>query len=791
MKQLFVGEKSKPGRGLILDKITRLVFSIGDTPAGALVLDNVRLDRDVSAARASFAGLYAFDFGTTKSPVMDGFTAVTPDTQYSAGRGFGLKNARIWRAFDALQPDPLYQDFLCIEAGGLAVDVPNGRYRVSVNIDSPSAYWGEFQMYRRRAILAEGRPVVYETMDFNAFRAKYYRFWNVEDLPSDNTFDKYQKAHFNEKRFDVVVSDGQLNIDFEGQDWACCVSAVVVFPLAQAAQGEEFLEYVQSKRRFHFENYFKRTLHVAAGDPLQPTGADRSRGYVVFQRDFMQDVYYNDTPFQRERGDRLKGEAFAGEYEPVTVSLFPLRALGKVALSAADLIGPNGSIPASAIDLGFVSYRISRINLEGSIYTITPRLVMPGGVADVPQGLTRQFWLTVRTPADAKPGVYRGNVTIRPESGETASVPLEFRVRAGALDPVDIPAGPFGFRIGVPWYDDDRAAARFNAQLTEKSLHKLREYGFTAFSGLPSIAYMGSQNGRPLLNFRTADPQMKYVKDLGFLAVVTYGSGVSGINAYYQDTNQMTGAGFKDYARFIKAVYSEVQNHANRSGWIPVYFNLGDEPGGDDLVRSAENAEAYRKAFPKGPPYFTAATSFSGGSRRDRAFRLASALHAPALNNHDEASVNLLHQAGGDWAFYNGGNRWTFGTYMYKAAKQFGMKFRIAWHWNIVAGDPYYPLDCREDDYAWCNSSPDGQLIASVEFERLREGLDDYRRLLTLARLANEQPGSRTALSVRQLIDGRLAAFHLGQRDHDALFPAEDWTEFRRQVDDAIEALRK
>ena len=38
------------------------------------------------------------------------------------------------------------------------------------------------------------------------------------------------------------------------------------------------------------------------------------------------------------------------------------------------------------------------------------------------------------------------------------------------------------------------------------------------------------------------------------------------------------------------------------------------------------------------------------------------------------------------------------------------MKFRVSWHWNVVAGDPYYALDCREDDYAWCNASPDGRL---------------------------------------------------------------------------------
>jgi hypothetical protein len=791
IKQLFVGEKSKPGRGLNLEKITRLVFSIGDKPAGSLDVDNVRVERDTTAALASFRGLYAFDFGTPTSPVMDGFTAITPTTEYSSGRGFGLQNARVWRAFDALQPDPLYQDFICIEAGGLAVDVPNGRYRVFVNIDSPSEYWGDFQRFRRRAVLAEGRRVVDETMDFKTFRAKYYRFCNVEDTPDDNTFDKYQKPYFNEKQFDVDVSDGQLNLDFDGENWACCVSAVVIFPVAEVASGGQFLEYVHAKRRFYFDNYFKRTLHAPTGDPLRPNDADRSRGYVVFQRDYMQDVFYNDTSSQRERVDVLRGEAFAGEYEPVTLSVVPLRNLGKVSVTASDLIGPSGTIPAGAIDLGSVSYRLSRLNLEGSIYTISPRLVLPGGAADVPKGLTRQFWLTVRTPLDAKPGVYRGAVTIGAQLGGNASVPLEFRVRAGTLDSVDVPAGPFGFRIGVPWFDDDRTASRFNALLTEKSLQKMREYGFTAFSGLPAIAYGGMQRGSPALDFRKADPQMQFVKNLGFLAVVTYGGGVGGVDAYKQDQKQMTAAGFTDYAQFVKAIYSGVQRHADQHRWIPVYFNLGDEPGGDDLVRSAENAEAYRKAFPQGPPYFTAATSFAGGNRRDTVFRFASALHAPALNGHDEPSVDLLHTSGSNWAFYNGANRWTYGIYMFKATKQFGMKFRIAWHWNNVAGDPYYPLDCREDDYAWCNSSPDGQLIPSIEFERLREGLDDYRRLLTLARLAALNPTNPAAVAGTRLIDTRLAAFHLGQRDHDALFPPEDWAEFRRQIDDAIEALRK
>jgi len=791
VKQLYVGEKSRPGRTLNLGGITKLVLGIDDKPPAPLFIDNLRLERDDSPAQAIFDGLYAFDFGLSSSPVMEGFTQITQGTLYSKGRGYGLKDAKVWRSFDVLQPDPLYQDFICIESGGLAVDVPNGRYRVLVNVDSPSGFWGEYQVFRERAILAQGHPVVTETMDFDAFKKKYFRFWNTEDLPTDNTFDKYQKAYFHEKSFDVDVTNGQLQIDFQGEKWGCSVSAVVIYPVAKAAQGEKFLKYMEARRRFYFDNYFKRILHRPSGDTLRPSEAAGRRGYVVFQRDYMQDVYYNDRPGAGEAATPLRGEAFAGEYEPITLAVVPLRDLGNVTVAASDLSGPAGAIPSTAIDVGFVSYRISRVTMEGSVYTITPRFVMPSAVVEMPKDITRRFWLTVKTPAGAKPGIYRGTVTVRPEKGTAAEIPVAFRVRAGELDPVDIPVGPFSYTIGLPWYEDDLKTAEYNRQTMLASLRKMREYGFTTCSGFPHIAYRGFKDGKPLLDFTAADAEMKLARQLGFLAINTYGGGVSGIDAYHQDSGVMSSAGFNDYTAFIRSVYGEIQKHANANDWLPVYYNLGDEPMGDELVRSAENAEAYRRAFPKGPPYFTAASSFAGNDRQDPHLRLGKALHAVSWNLHDEASVKLLHELGGEWGFYNGGDRWTFGEYMYKSARQFGMKFRMNWHWNAAAGDPYYALDCREDDYSWCSGSPDGQLIPSVYFERLREGLGDYRRLLTLARLAREHAGMPAAKAAQTLIDKRMAAFKLNQREHDAVLPPTDWTKFRRELDDAIDAVRK
>src|ERR1035437_3112789 len=79
---IYVGEKARPGRNLIKDKITRMVLSPSAYP---LIFDDIRLERrDTSAVQ--FEGLHAFDFGTAKSPVMPGYTAVDAQCAYNGSR---------------------------------------------------------------------------------------------------------------------------------------------------------------------------------------------------------------------------------------------------------------------------------------------------------------------------------------------------------------------------------------------------------------------------------------------------------------------------------------------------------------------------------------------------------------------------------------------------------------------------------------------------------------------------------------------------------------------------------
>ncbi|GAA2216154.1 hypothetical protein GCM10009850_116230 [Nonomuraea monospora] len=93
-----------------------LTLSIPATPAAAAPLD-------------PSPGL-KFDFGSTTSPLADGYTRVAHTTLYTPDLGYGLDRAVGYR--DRGTADPVTRDFTVAASYGFAVDVPNGEYELKV-----------------------------------------------------------------------------------------------------------------------------------------------------------------------------------------------------------------------------------------------------------------------------------------------------------------------------------------------------------------------------------------------------------------------------------------------------------------------------------------------------------------------------------------------------------------------------------------------------------------------------------------------------------------------------------
>jgi hypothetical protein len=95
-------------------------------------------------------------------------------------------------------------------------------------------------------------------------------------------------------------------------------------------------------------------------------------------------------------------------------------------------------LPASAVRTRFVRYVVGHATYKGKL-THPERLF--GDCLDDAQQLYlppfgyRPVWLTVKVPADAQPGVYRGKLTIRANAHDKLEFPLELTVRSRTLPP--------------------------------------------------------------------------------------------------------------------------------------------------------------------------------------------------------------------------------------------------------------------------------------------------------------------------------------------------------------------
>ncbi len=268
----------------------------------------------------------------------------------------------------------------------------------------------------------------------------------------------------------------------------------------------------------------------------------------------------------------------------------------------------------------------------------------------MPQGLTRRFWMTVRTPADAGPGLYKGTISIRTDNGGTTRIPLEFRVRSGTLDPVDIPAGPFGYTIGNSLVRRRSQGRGVQSADGEKELAEDARLWLHGLQRAAVDRVPGVQPGQAGARFRFGRRLDEAAQGAwASWAVSSYGGGVSGFDAYHQDTAAMGSAGFTDYSAFVKAIYSQVAERTRSSSdWIPVYYNLADEPIGDDLVRPAENAESLPAGVSEGAAVLHRGQQLHRQRSRRSPFPAGEGteLWFPGTTTM-KPSVNLLHSAGG------------------------------------------------------------------------------------------------------------------------------------------------
>ena len=345
---------------------------------------------------------------------------------------------------------------------------------------------------------------------------------------------------------------------------------------------------------YHDGVLFCEIAQAEASD-FQPAGplASSGRDFDVWEVNPIVKVFPDDPP--GEPAQHVRIAAARNEREVFQLVVRPNRRLDQLDVKCTPLVGPSGAaLPAVEVErVAFVpidnrsSYFRSDLpeyyrklpnnagRTDGWVGE-WPDPVPPFSKMDLPSGRNLPLWLTVHVPADAKPGEYRGSLTLTPANAAATNLPISVTVWDFALPKVshlkviyDLRGGPRG---GVFGGADPKARLRtWYRFLAERRVSPGLLYPH------PKLTF---KDGKVSMDFTDFDEMARYCFDeLGINVIYTPWY----FYAFGWAYKPRKFAGFEaftpEYEKAFTDAYRLFMAHLKEKGWYDkVVYYISDEP---------------------------------------------------------------------------------------------------------------------------------------------------------------------------------------------------------------------
>ena len=449
---------------------------------------------------------------------------------------------------------------------------------------------------------------------------------------------------------------------------------------------------------------------------------------TVFVTSYLQRCSTSTEPRPGQLKDKISIFAAQGEYEPATVSVRAKTELKGVSVTLInDLASKTGEkIPKSAVDIRLVDPFEERTKKKVESY------LLPQKTVDIPAKTTRRFWITVKVPADAKPGLYRSKLLVSkpvtrlgPDLGKPDSIEmLDYEVN---VLPIKLLSAK---ETGMVYFMYNATGYFSKEFITEeyqtKVFEDMREHGMTTITAYlhPVVDDKFTLTGRRGKNL-SFEQTMRMLKKTNLVA--------PGVPVIW------IGAESYGYPESLN-VWENVLEAAKKNNWPEIVFYIFDEP---------EWADNSFRGFMKRVNDFR-------GKFSQYNLRIMTAL----------GSSRSIQVAGYYYDIWNGCMAQRIGESGVIAEAK--MRKKELWFYDCMMA----PIDAEMDRYffgvwAWVSGTKgcshwayfaqphlsyvypakDG-IIPTIGWEGVREGIDDYRYLATLKQLADKaRAGGRADLA--------------------------------------------
>lgn len=510
---------------------------------------------------------------------------------------------------------------------------------------------------------------------------------------------------------------------------------------------------------------------------------DRRRGFLGFVPDAVDAIAFEHRPTPGETARPLRIELARDEYEPATFGVWAAREMRGLAVTATPLRRDGGS-ETLPLDIRVARYWPQRVSWNTSTYRVIPEMLEPARPFDLAMDEVRQVWLTVHAAADATPGVYRATVSVRSRGGAEWKTPLAARV--------------LGFRLLRPphvhWglYSDSARWRRYPDEQVAAELKDVVEHGVTALMCYPLVHSKVTFAGGEL-----------HVDDAEFFRHMRLARGaglrppwVMSLQPLNGMVRRLTGGkplGDPAFGKLFQAIAGHFARRCREEKLGECVWHTIDEPWGDEQLHRAATELGHLKAL--GLTTFTTAGPVPPALDRVldvRCYARGYLLGSPALladrSRETAASKDRLWWYGSGCYTGQDGNVHTNRFLTGFAFWASGAEGQWSWTFLRTKGDALDDFDGAaqreaKDACIVYPSTTGGAPIPTLQWEGIREGIDDYRCAWTLRQLAAGLPREQRAAAMawQQAVPVRRGAGD---------FTAAKAAELRRRILREIQRLR-
>jgi Glycoside hydrolase 123 N-terminal domain/F5/8 type C domain/Glycoside hydrolase 123, catalytic domain len=617
-----------------------------------------------------------FDFGPAKLNTFKGFSRISPLSKYNTAKGFGWLAPRRILAGDRTYEYWLKRDFLVSEKDDstFRIKVKPGNYCLTV-------FSGD-ALLNTPALRFSGNGKNF-SMPKN-FAGQFY--WNTFPVSSRNGF------------IDLKLKAPWL------------INAVILAPEKKLKELNKLISEIQLHPGCSMTGSLYKYSPVKTWTRKpQITAKNKKNGFICYLPSPQQRIFPQTTPRKTQYGEMLKIAAAKGEFEAATVAVYALKTIRQLKVKVGQLKNSKGVVlPTDSIELRTVRCWPQRGGQKGKSknWLVMPELLEKYKAQLVPAHSSRQFWLTLHAPANAKPGIYTTTLKVQADKGPEKSIKLQFKIYPFALRcPPKKVFAIYQQDPALPLFANQDSSREFDL----KKLKDMRRHGMNSV----------------VLNIRSAkQPLSEILKTIKRCNELLDTAGFPKRPIPYYCFNLET--------TYKPESIAKIQAAVKKNAWRELLFYPIDEPfHGPKLKRAIPIYRALKsiKGLRTYSTVYQNSVDKLGDSLDVRCFAVSGAakFDAERIRRDCQKQNKTFWWYSNSTREYPAVARFKAGYFFWKT----GSDGQFYWAYMNKQGDAFNDFDRATGDY--CVVYPlNHEPTPTIQWEELREGIDDFKYLYTL-----------------------------------------------------------